>query len=427
MVTKLTAMSIAALKAQEKRYLVQDVETGLGVMVQPSGVKSFIVRYRLGSRFGNVTLGRVTEITLAEARERAREVMKLARLGIDPAEHKKAEKAARLAAAEERAGALFENVAEEYIRRHVSTLRSKDEVERLLQKYAIPAWQGRYIETITKRDILKVTDPIIEQGHGRTANHVFAWMRALFSWALERDLPGLEHSPFDKLKAPAPKSSRDRVLSEAELRLVLLGSRGLETPWREFTRLLIYTATRRNEVACAPWVEFTGLNTADPRWEIPGERTKNGRPLLLPLPLDAARMLAEMPRIGEKGLAFTVTGETPVMGFSDAKERLEAAMLATARKEAAERGGDPEKVQPLPRWTWHDLRRTTATGMAGLGVQPHVIEAVLNHVSGAKAGVAGIYNRHAYFSEKKAALALWAKHVAALEGTANENVVALYG
>jgi integrase len=231
------------------------------------------------------------------------------------------------------------------------------------------------------------------------------------------------------LKLPCAEVSRDRVLSEAELRLVLLGSQALETPWREFARLLIYTATRRNEVAAAPWVEFTGLNTSDPRWEIPGERTKNGRPLLLPLPLDAARMLDEMPRIGEKGLAFTVTGETPVMGFSDAKERLDAAMLAIARKEAAERGEDPEKVQPLPRWTWHDLRRTAATGMAGLGVQPHVIEAVLNHVSGAKAGVAGIYNRHAYFAEKKAALALWAKHVAVLEGAApaNENVVALYG
>ncbi|ADP71268.1 integrase family protein [Rhodomicrobium vannielii ATCC 17100] len=414
MAIKLSSLSVTALKPKEKRYEVSDMETGLGVVVQPSGAKSFVVRYRLGKRLGKVTLGSASDITLAAAREQARQTMALVRQGIDPAEHRKTEKAARIAAEEERKDSLFEIVAEDYIRRHVSTLKGGHEVERLLRKHVIPAWKGRRIETITKRDILKVTDPIIEQGHGRTANHVFAWMRALFSWALERDLPGLEHSPFDKLKAPAPKSSRDRVLSEAELRLVLRGSQTLETPWREFVRLLVYTATRRNEVACAPWAEFTGLNTADPRWEIPGARTKNGRPLLLPLPLDAARMLAEMPRIGEKGLAFTVTGETPVMGFSDAKERLDAAMLAIARKEAAERGEDPEKVLPLPRWTWHDLRRTTATGMAGLGVQPHVIEAVLNHVSGAKAGVAGIYNRHAYLAEKKAALAIWAKHVATL-------------
>ncbi|WP_127076035.1 tyrosine-type recombinase/integrase [Rhodomicrobium lacus] len=431
MAIKLTATAITALKPKDKAYELSDVESGLRIVVRPSGSKSFVVRYRFGKRFGKVTLGPCSDLSLTEARERARNAMKLVRQGVEPAEQKKAERATRLAAMEERRASanLIENVVDAYVQRHVRKLKSGAEVERTLRQHVVKAWGGRRIESVTRRDILRLTDPLMERGHAATANQVFAKARALFSWALARDLPGYEHSPFEKLRPPSPRSSRERVLSDDELGAVLAASSALGTPWREFVRLLIYTGARRNEVASAPWVEFTGLDTADPRWEIPGERTKNGRPLLLPLPRDAAKMLADMPRIGEHGLAFTVTGGTPLVAFSDAKERLDAAMLAIARKEAAELGEDPEKIQALPRWTWHDLRRSTATGMAGLGVQPHVIEAVLNHVSGAKAGVAGIYNRHAYFAEKKAALALWAKHVAEVEGVAPSmaNVAPLHG
>jgi len=415
MPTKLTAMSIAALKPKDKRYSIADVETGLIVIVQPSGSKTFAVRYRLGGGYGKIHIGNVADVTLADARERAREVMRQVRQGIDPAERKKVEKVEARAVAVRMEATIIDAVAEDYIKLHVGGLRSAHEVERLLRAHALPVLTGRPIGSITRADIQAITAPVIEAGHNRTANHIFEWTRALFAWALERGLPGYDQSPCEKMKPPAPKSaSRHRVLTSDELRLVLLGAERLDTPWRQFVRLLILTGARRGEVAGAPWAEFSQLRSSDPVWELPETRTKNGLPFVIPLPFDAARMLAEMPRIGEKGLAFTVTGETPVMGFSDAKERLDAAILAIARKEAADRGEDPEKVQPLPRWTWHDLRRTTATGMASLKIKPDVIEAVLNHVSGSKAGVAGIYNRYAYYDEKKEALAMWAQHIASL-------------
>jgi integrase len=205
------------------------------------------------------------------------------------------------------------------------------------------------------------------------------------------------------------------------LRLVLLASHKLETPWAQFVRLLVYTAARRSEVARAPWSEFSGLerstdanNHAPAFWEIPGARTKNGRIHILPLPEGATEMLLQMPRIGEKGFVFTVTGRTPIVGFSDAKEHLDAAMLAIAREEATAAGEDADKVAIAP-WRWHDIRRTVATGMAAKKIAPHVIEAVLNHASGVLSGVAGVYNRYAYADEKAAALGVWAEHVAALE------------
>lgn len=139
-------------------------------------------------------------------------------------------------------------------------------------------------------------------------------------------------------------------------------------------------------------------------WALPGERTKNRRPHIVPLPPAACDLLASVRVLaGKPGYVLTTTGRSPISGFSKIKRRLDAAMIVAARKENDDAA--------IPPWRLHDLRRTAATGMAEIGIAPHIVEAALNHISGAKAGVAGTYNRAAYAAEKKAALERWAAHV----------------
>jgi len=145
-------------------------------------------------------------------------------------------------------------------------------------------------------------------------------------------------------------------------------------------------------------------------WIISGARTKNKRALILPLPIAAVDMIKNIKRIDKCDYLFSVTGNSSIIGFSDAKERLEA-HIQTIMAEENKKKGCSDRNEFKEGWRLHDIRRTVATGMASLAVAPHIIEAVLNHVSGAKAGVAGVYNRHGYYDEKKHALAIWANHL----------------
>jgi integrase len=169
------------------------------------------------------------------------------------------------------------------------------------------------------------------------------------------------------------------------------------------------TAARKEEVAGAARPEFE-LKRKEPIWIIPPERAKNRREHLVPIMPLTISLIEALPVIDESSLLFTTNGETTVSGFSRAKERLDEAMLRIARKEAEERGEDPGEVK-ISNWVIHDFRRTAASGMAALGVSPHVVEAVLNHKSGTIKGVAAVYNRHDYYEEKKRALSRWARHI----------------
>ena len=145
---------------------------------------------------------------------------------------------------------------------------------------------------------------------------------------------------------------------------------------------------------------------------------------IVPLPPLARDLIGRVKRVGNE-FVFTTNGKVPVSSFSRIKERLDGLMLKAAQKQERAAGGDADAVS-LPPWRLHDLRRTCATGMAGIGIQQHVVEAVLNHVSGAKAGVAGVYNVHSYSAEKTAALERWTAHVEALvTGKPSNNVVTL--
>jgi integrase len=154
------------------------------------------------------------------------------------------------------------------------------------------------------------------------------------------------------------------------------------------------------------WAEID-LDAAE--WTLPAERAKNDEPHIIPLNALALNEIRAL-HPQAKGLVFSTTGTTPVSGFSKAKRALEVSMFAIMRRRAAERGADPEGVQ-IPEWRLHDLRRTGATNLQALGIPIEVTEAVLNHISGTRAGVAGIYNRYKYEPQKQAALQAWAERL----------------
>jgi integrase len=198
------------------------------------------------------------------------------------------------------------------------------------------------------------------------------------------------------MRRPVKKErTRARVLSDDELCLVWNGCDKAGWPFGPMVQLLILTGQRRQEVAGALWQEFDLDNKR--LWSLPRERVKNGRAHDVPLSDAAIEILEGLPRIKNKaGLVFTTRGDTPVSGFSRAKARLDAKILDLLREEAEEAGRDPEKIEAFDPWTLHDLRRTAASGWARLGVPLEVTEKILNHVSGAFSGVAGVYQRHDY-------------------------------
>jgi integrase len=209
-----------------------------------------------------------------------------------------------------------------------------------------------------------------------------------------------------------------------ELALVWEAAGNLGEPFAAFYRALIYTGQRREEVAALPWDE---LSRSDAEWRLPASRAKNGAAHIVPL---APQMIALFDGIAggkkwpRKGLVFTTTGKTPISGFSRAKLRLDKEMAVIEAKRAADAGEDPQEVS---LWRVHDLRRTLATGMQRLNVRLEVTEAVLNHVSGSRAGIVGVYQRHDWKDEKRSALAAWARHVDLITGQvpASENVTEL--
>ena len=177
-------------------------------------------------------------------------------------------------------------------------------------------------------------------------------------------------------------------------------------PFGPFVHLLILTAQRRDEVAGMRWDE---LDLEAAMWTIPKERAKNVKAHQVPLPPMAVDFLREIPKLSEH--VFTTTGRTPISGYSKAKVHLDLHILKARAKAVEDAGGDPKKCEQMADWTFHDLRRTVATGMARMNVQPHVVEKILNHVQGTIRGVAAIYNRHGYLEESRAALEKWAQHV----------------
>lgn len=407
MAKALTTKSIEALKPNPaKRLEIPDPAlVGLYLVVQPSGAKSWALRYRYAGKPKKLTLGRWPILGLAEARTAASEAIEEVEGGTDPSAKKKATKAARLEAQLSERDKV-KTLIELFDKRHLANLRSRDTVKRELDRHVVTEWGERDIHDITKRDVIDLLDGIADSGRIITANRVRAYLNKFLNWCVERDI--LATSPAIGVKPAAKESSRDRVLSDDEIRRLWQACETAGQPWGPLAKVLLLTGQRLGEVVGMRDAEITGET-----WHLSAARTKNGRAHDVPLSEAVQDVLAGMERIeGRAGLYHTTNGRMPLSGFH--KGRMH---LAEHMAEAAGR--------PVPHWTFHDLRRTCATGMARLGIPVRVTEAVLNHVSGTGGGIVGVYQRHDYAEEKRQALEAWGRYVLALVEGQADNVVSI--
>jgi integrase len=418
-VTKRTVDAVAV--GSKDQFLWDEDLSGFGLKVTPAGNKVYLLQYRLGGRGAKTrrfTIGaHGSPWTPAGARDEAERLLTLVRQGVDPA-NEKAERqriAADLAFASYAATFLSDYVKQQW-------KGSYAYAESILRLHVTPVLKSKPLPSIRKPDLTAVFDRV-PAGQVALRRNVFSVLRRLFRWAKGRG--DITTNPLDDFEAPPAPGARDRVLSDDELRLVWLSAGSLGYPFGPLYRLLIATGQRREEVSGLDWRE---LNRAAAEWTLPAARAKNGIAGVVHL---SALAIAELDQLagGEKwpkrGLVLSTTGKTPVSGYSKGKARLDAAVLKLGRSEALEAGDDPEDVEIAP-WRVHDLRRTFATGMQRLGVRFEVTEAVLNHVSGSKAGVAGVYQRHDWRDEKRDALNAWAAHVErVVTGASDNNIVSL--
>ena len=438
--------TIDGSKPGDRQYVVWDsgdgATKGFGLLVLPSGVKSYVYQYRIGGRAGRTrrfTIGKHgSPWTPDTARKLAKGLAAKVRLGIDPIDEgrdtltaKEQAKAAKHEAERRDRELLFSTYATRFLvdgMKSDARERTREGYRAALHNHAMPHIGSKALPAIARTDIVRIMDNI-PGSQPSVRRLVFAVLRKLFNWAKGRG--DVDASPLDAMTTPAAAASRDRVLADAELAMVLNAARQIEAPFGPMYLLLFATGQRRDEVAGLKWQE---LDRANATWILPGDRSKNGEANIVPLNRHAMAALdalsgqadAEKPQWPRKGLLFTTTGETHVSGFSRAKRRLDALIEQAARQEAVEAGNEPDGAEMAP-WRLHDARRTLATALQRLGIRFEVTEAVLNHVSGSRSGVAGVYQRHGWGPEKRAALEAWADHCDRVCNPADEtgNVVKL--
>jgi integrase len=350
---------------------------GFGIRKFDSGKASYFVKFNVGRQQRRKTLGAVVRGNLKDMRLEASRILAKARLGTDVVEE------ARAAAA--RPTAMLGVLMPRYLEAHGEAVRAKSfiEAKRYLEQYWRPL-HGRSVETITRQDVVGVIDAL---RHKVAADRARIALSGFFGWAIDRGY--CDANPTLNIRARGQRAARARVLTAEEL----------------------LTGQRRSEIGDLRWPE---VDLAKRQVELPGSRTKNGRPHLVPLPDAAIAILEGIHRREGRDFVFG-TGAGGFSGWSKSKVDLDR------RIAAASDDGDP--MQP---WTLHDLRRTFVTQVSEHGIAPpHVVEAIVNHISGAKAGVAGVYNRATYLSEKRRALDLWGAHLAELLTGRPSNVVAL--
>jgi integrase len=423
---RLTAAAVRLAKPSRDRREISDGGCpGLNLIIQPSGAKSWALRFRRpDGRTAKLTLGSVFDhdgqaepstaptieghLTLAAARRLVGELRHEIAQGRDPAAIHLADKRRRTAVAIENASNTFgaaaldyiEHYAKPRIRRwreqaHLLGLRPDD--LSVIPRSLVDRWGARPVTEIDGHDIHNIVDEVRQRGapglerraDGPTesrARAMFSTLSRLFGRLLQQRR--IEVNPCANVHHPEAAQARDRVLTRDEIVRFWAATDKVGEPFGAALKLLLITGARLNEVSRMTRAELND----DGIWSIPGARTKNKRPHMVPLPPLARNILAHLPRI-EGGWMFTTNGRTPISGWSKTKTRLDSLM------------GD------VPAWRLHDLRRTAATTMAEIGVPPHIVEAVLNHISGAKASVAGTYNRATYAAEKKAALERWTAHI----------------
>lgn len=424
-ITKTAVEGIKAPSGSRRAYLWDDRLKGFGVMITPAGARSYLVQYRIGGRGAptrRYTIGRHgSPWTADKARERATDLLELVRKRIDPleAERDRLTSAAEIKRVSEKLG--FSTYADFFIRKHADAkkLRSAADIRAVFRRDLQPHFGVKPISEIKRSSVVECFDTISERGPA-AANKAHSWLGKMFNFAVARG--DIASSPMLGLEPPHANNKRERTLKDWELRCVWPATEDLDQPSTAFLQMLLLTGQRRSETAAMKWEEVDG---AARTWFIPGIRTKNKRDHLVPLSPQAWAVLERLqPDTKQrKGLVFTTNRRSPISGFSKIKRRLDELTLKHIAKSKAASG---ELPLPLDRWTLHDLRRTLATGCQALGFPIEHTEAVLNHISGKRGGLAAIYQLHEYKDEKTAALNAWGRHVEALLSGRDEiNVIPL--
>lgn len=415
---------------------------GFAIRVTQSGAKVFLFEYWRDGRTHRMRIGPYGDLTPHQARKIAATLRVRVAAGDHPAAEKREARASRkrqdqvdavtLAVLIDRWETIqLQHRSERYRREATRALRTSLAGQLALPADTItPAILQAALDAIPKRTARAVNQndpdaskkrgnngPTLPEARGGTmARRVRVYGHAMFEWGKARRL--VSGNPFAAVVAEGRDRPRERWLTDGELAEVWRCAAGLGWPWGPYLRFLLLTLQREAETAGMRWSELDAdLST----WTLPGSRTKNSKAHIVRLPEQAREILRAVPRFADSDLVFTTTGKTPISGFSNAKERLDRAIMEARRSSA---GPD---AAPLAPWRLHDFRRTGVTRLAHLGVRWEVADKILNHASGAIRGVAAIYQRHEYLAERATALATWAAHVVACgDGAATaDNVIAL--
>jgi integrase len=362
---------------------------GFGVKVTPKGRKVFLVMYRLagaGSRLRKYTIGPYGRVTLPMAKAQAQKIFAARLDGRDPAEEKKQSRR-RLVVDR------VDDLVETFIREHVAKIGTSRRITSLLRRDVVPYWGAKSIHEIKKRDVSDLIS-LIAQRNAHASHRLLKTLKTFFRWCVGRAV--IDFSPAEGISSPYREVSRDRVLTDQELAAVILAARQMPPPYGLIVEFLALTGQRREEVAQLKWDE---LDDKTRTWTIPGSRTKNKKSHIVHLSESAWKVIEACS--GEPYVFGTATGKR-FQRFGKEKPTL-------------------DNLCEVAGWRIHDLRRTIVSGMARLGIPPHVADKILNHQAGTISGVAAVYQRHDFLAERKEALNQWGAHVDRIVQTFNQS------
>jgi integrase len=396
--TPLTDKEVAALPpaAPGARYDIGDPGlAGFGVRLNDRGQGTFnlTTRYPGHTQPARREIGKVGEVTLAEARETARKWLALVKAGIDP----KTEVERNRQAALRQQAHTFASVAELWLQRHASKLRSYRHLKRTVEVELIAHLGSRPVAEISRDEVRRLLTAIVDDGRPRQAHLVFEYLRSIFVWAQNQEIFGLDGAlPTDRLKPKVmfgPRQIRTRFLDDKEIKAFWSASARLGYPHGPLFRLLMLTGCRLREIGGASWRE---IDRDRHLLTIPPERFKSGTQHFVPLSSTAMQLIDELPTFAGGDFVFTVNGVRPVENYGNAKEKLDKYMTEALGHE------------PAP-FVLHDLRRTMRTRLASLRIPSEIAERAIGH--GPKSQLQRIYDQHEYLDEVREALELWANRL----------------
>lgn len=409
MAKHLTARAVELAKPLpgRRQEIPDGVVAGLYLIVQPTGAKSWALRYRNAEgKSRKLTLSYVGRIDdLVSARNAARAALDQLAAGRDPATEKR-----RQREEPDDAPVTVRDVFDSFLTRHAKKKqRAWRETERVFLKDVLPVLGDKPIADLRKRHLLDLLDEIADRPAPALASRVYDHLRKFLRWAVGREF--ITVSPLAGVDAPEKPAARERVLTEDEIRAFLWAIRRQGLAFRTISLLLLYTGQRRSEVA-EMGIGEVAHNQA--LWVLPADRVKNKQEHYVHLAETPLSLFTGAQALRRPESSFVFPSERSdkkaFSGFGRCKNRLDADMLLFLRKQAERAGGDPEQIA-LPDWRLHDLRRTTVSGMAALGTPVHIAERVINHISGTFRGITSVYQRYEFNAEREKALTDWAEYL----------------